>query len=218
MSGPTGVAGPQGPRGVTGATGPTGITGMFGPQGLQGPRGVTGATGMSGSTGIQLYGNGSLVQCANAAGGTSLTTNNSNQTITLNNKNPELSGIYSTTISGQYDASGLNYYGNPLVISNQYITIPAGKYFISSRLSTKQVSPEDNNVSYTELATYNGDYATLITSTPAGRGSECHLQYYFTPSNDTTLSLRVWTTASGTELTYASAIEPYANMTIVKIW
>lgn len=217
MSGPTGVRGPQGPRGQIGVVGPTGIQGMFGPQGVQGPLGFTGRGGIGGSTGIQLYGNGSLVQCAARTGTPALSTNGNYQTIGLNAVNPALSGSNSVSISGQYDASGLNYYGNPLVMSQPLITIPNGKYFISATLSTKDIS--GTNITSLDLASYNGvSYTTIVTGIAARPGSDCHLQHYYTPSTDTTVSLRARTSTSGQVFTEVIGNVPYATLSIVKIW
>lgn len=226
MSGPTGVAGPQGPRGAVGITGPTGIAGMFGPQGARGPTGVTGATGIAGSTGIHLYGNGSLVQCA-TLDGASVSVNHSAPYIVdglVPFANPTLSGSTSTSISGQYDASGLNYYGNPLLISNEFITIPAGKYFISAALTTEYAA-SGCNVSYFQLSSYSDStYSNIVNGIPARQGSTTHLQHYFTPSNDTVVSLRVFSQSAdspagdGDVLLSPAPPSRQLALSIVKIW
>lgn len=218
MSGPTGVSGPQGPRGAMGPTGPTGITGMFGPQGLQGPIGVTGATGIAGSTGIHLYGNGSLVQCL-SIGDTAApnTVDNDFINLTFNQRNPALNGILSTTISGQYDASGLNYYGNPMTISNANIRIPAGNYFISA------VFPVQSNVAtntyYLQMASNDGSYTPIVNGIPANSGGECILQYYHTSPNDIDVTFRLFTVIADQSV-YFNTSPNYQNaaLTIVKIW
>lgn len=219
MSGPTGVRGPQGPRGVTGPTGPTGITGMFGPQGVRGPVGVTGATGIAGSTGIHLYGNGSLVQCMSIENTVvPNSVDNDFLNLTFNQRTPSLNGTLSTTISGQYDTSGLNYYGNPMVISNEFTTIPAGNYFISGVFPVQSFTPA--NTYYMQMASYDGsNYTTIVNGIPAQSGSECIFQYYHTASNDMTVSFRLYTTLPGQNIVKAvDSNYQNAALTIVKIW
>lgn len=218
MSGPTGVAGRQGPRGATGPTGPTGIAGMVGIQGLRGPTGVTGATGIAGSTGIQLYGNGSLIQCADLCGATIQSSTFS--PITFNVLNPSLSSGKSTTISGQYDTSGLNYYGNPMIISNEFITIPSGNYYISSVLSHNNQSAISTTLAYLSLCNYNGSIysSNIANGIPANNRSASHLQCYITPSNDITVSLGVNVSNSSTPENLVSSNQPSVFLSIVKIW
>jgi hypothetical protein len=220
MSGPTGVRGPQGPIGITGFMGPVGSTGMIGPQGVYGPVGVTGVTGITGSTGIQLYGNGSLVQCGTVLSPV-ITVNTSRSgpyMFSDLSTNPALLETRSSSISGQYDTSGLNYYGNPLEISNEFITIPAGKYFISAAISTTYVT-NNSNISYLQLASYNGaTYTGIVNGIPARTGSTNHLQCYYTPSTDTAVSVRVISSVDNALL--LNRVDPanVAALSIVKIW
>lgn len=220
MSGPTGVRGPQGPIGMTGFMGPAGITGMMGPQGAEGPVGYTGVTGITGSTGIQLYGNGSLVQCGTIPTPTGEVATNIVAPYRFSNLNPNppLLGTRSTTISGQYDASGLNYYGSPLEISNEFITIPAGKYFVSAAITTKYVA-DGTNTSYLQLASYsNASYSGIVNGIPAKMGSTNHLQCYYAPSVDTVVSLRVISSVDKVALLDSVSPATVAALSIVKIW
>lgn len=221
MSGPTGVAGAQGLRGYNGPPGATGIAGMYGPQGAVGPVGPVGPTGIAGSTGIQLYGNNSLIQCASYTNSLEpVGTVSAGYTgISMPTKTPPLSGNLSTTISGQYDASGLNYYGSPMSMSDEFIVFPAGKYYISACLPTNYNGNFNANKTFLELSSWDGStYTPIVKSIPAYSGSANHLQYYYTPTTDTTVALRVnISNSSGSLYTYSS-INPLSKLTIVKIW
>jgi hypothetical protein len=221
MSGPTGVSGPQGVRGETGPTGPTGITGMAGPQGIQGPAGVTGATGIAGSTGIQLYGNGSLIQTAS-----SVNVEGSNKVaggfvaVNFNTYNPPLASTLSTTISGQYDASGLNYYGTPMIFSNQSIVFPEGKYFINATLPLQYNGDTSTNRLYLQLESFSGNvYTSIAGSIAAHPGGTAILQHYYTTSNPVELAFRVYSDSeSGPVFSDVSSNFQNFAVSIVKIW
>ena len=230
MSGPTGIQGPQGVRGFTGPTGSRGITGMFGPQGVAGPTGLQGATGLVGSTGTQLYGNGSLIQCFSIVN-QGLVANSNYNVLTLSTQNPSFSGGKSTTISGQYDTTGLNYYGTPMSLSNEFLTIPIGKYLISASLPTfvdgnapmpTPGFPADNST-FLALSSYDSNtttYTNIVTGIPALAGSTTHLQHYYCPSNDTVVSLRLWCSNDNMQIypNTSSSNSKNAIMTIMKIW
>jgi hypothetical protein len=216
--GPTGVRGVQGVRGEVGDGGPIGIPGMIGPQGSQGPVGVTGATGIMGSTGIQLDGNGSLVQCTSRIGGDNIFVSNDNfYNIPFNTPNPSLVGNLSTTISGQYDASGINYYGTPLQITDgSNFAFPSGKYYITAVLPIGSASGLEAALVMTE------SNVNIANSTSANPGSDCILQHFFTPSQDTSITFRVYISRENPvpiEL-FPSISSDFQNInvSIVKIW
>lgn len=222
-TGATGINGPQGPRGVTGPNGPQGIAGQTGPEGFEGRTGNTGPQGITGSRGIELFGNGSLVQTSARLTAIPLTSN-AFTVFSFDPFNPALSGNNSTTISGQYDTCGTNFYGNPLTFSNEFIRVPIGKYLISA------VAPTDETVSNTtffQLAScilpLPGDsnpveYTPIVNGVPTEGGS-IHLQHYYTPSVDTDISLRVFSSASGSNLFVAGGVlNTTVNLSIVKIW
>lgn len=226
--GPTGVRGLQGPVGVEGPSGRTGMTGLFGPQGEKGPTGVKGPTGIPGSTGIQLYGNGSLVQCSSVRVSTAIPDEYTPVNLTFQTFNPALAEpLFNTSvaISGQYDASGLNYYGNPLSFSTEFITVPAGKYYMSAIVTLNNalsgLTPPPFTI-VTSLESYNQvSFSTLTKGTAAGPGGASHLQYYYTPTEDTDVVVRV-AASSGTEpfglFLNPTPMYPSATLSIVKIW
>jgi hypothetical protein len=94
-TGEQGIQGIQGPTGATGATGPTGEQGI---QGIQGPTGPTGATGPTGPTGIQgPTGAGGALGYWGSFWSTQdqvATLANTGYAITLNNTDPDSSGVY----------------------------------------------------------------------------------------------------------------------------
>lgn len=222
MSGPTGIRGFQGVPGDVGAGGSIGITGMVGPQGFVGPTGVTGATGITGSTGIQLYGNDSLVQCLSLGGGATTVTNNYLQPFRYTGSNPELFNGESTTISGYYGTSKLNRYSNPLSldVTEKYITIPPGKYFITAVMTVNREITPSTFVAYLALSSFvDPTYTDIVKGTPASPGGESHLQYVYIPTTDTVVSLRVHTSNGGEALFRSTAPSPKnVSLSIVRIW
>lgn len=217
MSGPTGVRGSQGPRGLIGVEGPNGITGMFGPQGGEGPVGVAGGTGITGSTGIQLDGNGSLIQCASVIN-VQVTTGSTSSIITFNTFNPVLSASLSTSISGQYDATGMNYYGNPLSAISETLNFPAGNYLIRAILQYNTTSSGTIALRMTNPS----DDVIIASSTTASPGSDCILHTFFTPTQTTSAVFRVFASQNPQPVLQdgiVTSISPQrANISIVKIW
>lgn len=217
-----GVQGPQGPKGQIGPLGPRGLTGPAGKSGNGGPTGATGPAGIVGSTGIQLYGNASLIQCASLRNSNIPVESNAVGyyiPFAFNTFTPALSGNRSTTITGQYDTSGLNYYGVPLTVSGEYITVPSGKYLISSVLPIgKDLSLSEF---FLELSLYTGEgWSTIVRGTPAGAACASHLQHYYTSSQDTIVGFRLFTTPNVTMGVFqdVSTGYPNASLSIVKIW
>jgi collagen type II alpha len=208
MSGPTGTRGAQGIKGGVGVTGPIGISGQDGGAGPVGSQGVNGPTGITGGTGTQLYGNASLVQsgqCTNLG---------SDSPIIFASQNPALVNGKSTTISGQYDSTQLNYYGVPLSINGALITIPVGNYYISATMPIS-INVVDTDIVYLTLSTYDGStYTPIAWSTPANKAGVCHLQYVYRPTVDTVVSFL----SSVTNTPAFSVGTPHVNLSIVKIW
>lgn len=218
MSGPTGLPGFQGIGGFQGPTGFTGLAGMNGPQGSVGVGGFIGPTGILGGTGIQLYTSGTLVQ----AGKSNTQAGNDIQTpITVSNPNPGLTGTNSKTISGQYDLTCLNYYGNPLTILHSIdegtmITIPIGTYYITASMPV-YLSSADSNYYYLTL---QEGATVLATGTYANRNGTSYLQFLYTPLVDTkvVLYINLSAIASGGDVVIITSGGTSVNFSIVKIW
>lgn len=215
-TGPTGVRGPQGPRGEVGITGPTGATGPQGPQGQIGQPGLDGLPGITGSTGIQLYGNGSLVQCANMRE-TQVTADLSVPGLLIfNNHNPVLVSRTSTTISGQYDTTGFNRYGNPLtMVDSGIITLPAGKYWITASISIETTS---TNPVYIALTSGENTATIIAKGTAVIEVGVSHLHYYYAPPEDIVIRFFLYSDAAVQSNTNRGAAFPNASVSIVKIW
>lgn len=213
-AGPTGVRGIQGPEGPIGVAGPIGNTGVRGQQGNRGPVGLQGPTGIPGSTGIQLYGNGSLVQSASLRDTQLSLATSTTINVPYTTKNPALVSGASTTISGQYDTSGLNYYGIPLSIGekDEEITIPAGKYWITAIFSNGEVSPKV----VLQLDDKLGN--NIAKGIPANFNGISMLQHYYEPRVDTKVSFRVFSDATGNAFKTISSTFPNTSISIVKIW
>ena len=139
-----------------------------------------------------------------------------NTVVEFNAKNPALNGSNrSTTISGQYDSTGINYYGLPLSFdasTGSFITIPIGKYYITASLPATLVS----QIIAITLSSYSGGlYTDIAYSTPATANGVCHLQYVYCPTVDTVVSIRY--SPVGGPCSLADS-KPHINLSIVKIW
>ncbi len=214
MSGVTGVRGPQGVGGAAGSAGSQGLTGPRGPFGYPGVNGLMGPTGISGGTGTQLYGHGSVTQ--SAISGSELTSDIG--AIPFEGaKNPPLSSEQSTTINGQYDTTGLNFYGSPMTLdsaTNTFITLPVGKYYITAIAPIYTASATAKNV-HLLLSTYDGaSYTDIAYSTPAFTKQVCHLQTIYTPAVDTILSIRLSSLPVSASLSPGNTV----SLSIVKFW
>lgn len=213
MSGVTGVRGPQGIGGAAGSAGSQGLAGPQGPFGYPGGGGRMGPTGISGGTGTQLYGHGSVTQSAISS--SELTSDIG--AIPFGSRNPDLSSGASTTISGQYDTTGVNFYGSPMTIdtaTNTFITLPVGKYYITAIAPIYTASAQAKNV-HLLLSTYDGaTYTDIAYSTPAFTKQVCHLQTIYTPAVDTILSIRLSSLPATASLTPGNTV----SLSIVKFW
>lgn len=207
MSGPTGTRGAEGIKGPVGGTGPTGFPGQDGGAGPVGSQGVNGPIGITGGTGTQLYGNASLVQSGQCTG------LGSSYTLQFANQNPALVSGKSTTISGQYGSTQLNYYGTPLSINGALITIPAGNYYITAMMPITNTIMEGIAIFLT-LSEYDGStYTPIAWSTAANKAGVCYLQYVYSPTVDTVVSILKSVTSDT-----ITAGSPHVNLSIVKIW
>lgn len=213
MSGVTGVRGPQGVGGAAGSAGSQGLTGPQGPFGYPGVNGLMGPTGISGGTGTQLYGHGSVTQSALC----SAILDSDIGAIPFGATNPALSSEVSTTINGQYDTTGLNFYGSPMTLdsgTNTFITLPVGKYYITAIAPIYTATAETINV-HLLLSTYDGaTYTDIAYSTPAFTNQVCHLQTIYTPAVDTILSIRLSTLPVSASLSPGNTV----SLSIVKFW
>lgn len=227
--GPTGIQGSQGPIGPLGGRGPLGIIGMTGPQGTVGTEGPRGMTGIAGMTGIQLHGNGSLVQCISQRGPTGIQMDT--PTVLLTAFNPTLtSSDDSRTISGQYENTGINFYGSPMNINTKTtltntITMPAGRYYITAVLP---VLPDESVPPFSSIVLRLMQSATPIrSSAPSLRNGVLYLQTYYEPIETVTLQFLLVINYVHTQyfdsepvnfFKYMNAENPNTSITIVKIW
>jgi hypothetical protein len=222
--------------GPIGEQGPAGIIGIIGSQGNVGITGPRGATGIAGMTGIQLHGNGSLVQCISQRGPTGGGPTGGllgDPHVRFTAFNPVLSSVKtSMTISGQYENTGLNFYGIPMTISNapdsvDTIAIPTGEYYITAVLPvvTHAVVPAFPTI----VLNLMNEGTIVIKSAPSRKKGVLYLQTYYAVTGIETeilnFSLAIGynefevpeSDATGDFFKYINTSNPNASITIVKI-
>jgi hypothetical protein len=112
-----------------------------------------------------------------------------------------------------------------MTFSNGIIRVPMGKYLISAMAATNETV---SNTTYFQLASYITPidsnvtgYTRIVNGVPA-QGGTIHLQHYYTPTQDTDVSLRVFaSTSAGSNLFPLPLISnglSTVNLSIVKIW